>query len=321
MITRAPKLDQTLAVLNGLLGDYLVRTDNGLATELGLYCHGLPVSLTSEELATTYPNASARVCVLVHGVMSTEALWRFPETGEDYGSLLARDLGYTPCYVRYNSGRPIADNGLALSQLLAELVAFFPTPVTELLLVGYSMGGLLIRSACHFGAESHEDWLPLVQRAIYVGTPHSGAPAERVGRVVAKLLTQIPDPYTRLVAEIGNLRSSGLRDLGDADLRHEDRLTQADRLSLRDARHPVPLLASIRHHLIAGTWSSQAHLAALFGDTLVSVASATARHMRLVRDVVLPPEQIKVLPGIGHIGLAHHPAVYAEIKAWVEATS
>jgi hypothetical protein len=40
-----------------------------------------------------------------------------------------------------------------------------------------------------------------------------------------------------------------------------------------------------------------------------------------VRDVVLPQEQIKVLPGIGHIGLAHHPDVYAEIKAWVEATS
>src|SRR6185436_16834441 len=93
----------------------------------------------------------------------------------------------------------------------------------ELILIGYSMGGLLVRGACHVAALRQLAWLPRVKTAIYVGTPHLGAPAERVGRLVAKLLQAIPDPYTRLVGSLSDLRSAGVKNLGDADLRHEDR--------------------------------------------------------------------------------------------------
>ena len=34
------KLDRALAVLNGLVGDYLARTNNGLATEMACYRDG-----------------------------------------------------------------------------------------------------------------------------------------------------------------------------------------------------------------------------------------------------------------------------------------
>jgi triacylglycerol lipase len=311
------KLDTTLAVLNGLLGDYLARTDNGLATTMGCVLAGEPVALTRDGILRVHPTPSARVCVLVHGVLTTESVWAFPD-GSDYGSRLARDLGFTPFYLRYNSGRAIADNGALLAELLTQLMAAYPIQPVELVLIGYSMGGLLIRSACHVAAAASQPWLSQVHRAIYVGTPHSGAPAERAGRMLAKLLETIPDPYTRLIADVGNLRSSGLRDLGDADLRHADRASQGTRLSLRDARHPVPLLASMHHYLIAGSLTHQPYLGALFGDSIVPIASATAHGMRLAKDIELPEERVKILPGVSHLALAHHEDVYSQLKAWCE---
>jgi pimeloyl-ACP methyl ester carboxylesterase len=41
----------------------------------------------------------------------------------------------------------IADNGNELVGLLDELVAGWPVPVTEIVLIGHSMGGLVARSA------------------------------------------------------------------------------------------------------------------------------------------------------------------------------
>src|SRR5712671_2299493 len=96
-------LETTLAVLNGLVGNYLSRTGNGLATEMSLYRADLPLPAERAALAAAYPNASPRIVVLVHGLMTTESHWRMSD-GSDYGSLLERDLGWTAAYVRYNTG-------------------------------------------------------------------------------------------------------------------------------------------------------------------------------------------------------------------------
>src|SRR4051794_33871429 len=129
------KLDAALGILNGTVGDYLVRTGNALATPMML--------LPSKQETTT-----AKAVVLIHGLMGTEAHWTFPD-GSDYGSMLARDLGFTPLYLRYNSGQPIGENGAELSKLLEALVSGWSGPLEELLLIGHSMGGLVARAACH----------------------------------------------------------------------------------------------------------------------------------------------------------------------------
>jgi pimeloyl-ACP methyl ester carboxylesterase len=311
------KLDQTFAVLNGLLGDYLASRGNGLAIEMALYRDGEPLVLNRDGLHSAHPNASPRVVLLVHGMMCTETVFRFPD-GSDYGRKLEQDLGITSLYLRYNSGLAVADNGSALAALLQQLSEAYPVPIEELILLGYSMGGLLVRSACHFAAERGLPWLALVRRAIYVGTPHAGAPAERIGRVVAKILHAVPEPVTQLIGDIGDLRSAGVKDLGDADLRHEDRAALLGRLSLRDAHHPVPLLPQLRHGLIAASLSLDPRMAALFGDSIVPVSSATAAMMGSAMG--LPPECVKVLPGRSHLDLAHDPDVYAQIKLWCEET-
>ena len=318
------KLELALGILNGTIGDYLARTGNGLATPMELVHEGEPLALRRDRLSRAYPNASGRVVVLLHGVMCTESVFDFPEGG-DYGAFLARDFGVTPLYVRYNSGLAIASNGAAFADLLASLVREWPVPIEEILLLGYSMGGLVARSACHVASGPGYDWLRYVRRAIYVGTPHLGAPLERVGRAATKLLRAIGDPYAQLVGEIGDLRSDGVKDLGNADLRHEDRAPAAPHragvtLTLRDAAHPVPLLPSIQHYLIAGSLAAEPYLAAaaaaFFGDALVPLTSGT-NGLRAARGIrALPPTNVKVLANMAHLTLAHHPDVYAQIREW-----
>lgn len=305
------KLDEALALLNGLAGDYLARTNNGLATTLGLVHAGQPLLPNTASITRVHPQATGRVVVLVHGLMSTEAIWRMPD-GSDYGSRLHDDFGYTPFYVRYNSGLPIADNGAALASILETLVVAYPVPIKDLLLVGYSMGGLVVRSACHVAATSlttPSAWLPLVKNAIYVGTPHQGAPMERVGRVVQRVLQVVNDPYTKLIADITNLRSDGIKDLGDSDIRHEDRARRVVSVRLRDPQHPVPLLPSIQHHLIAGALMPEPWIADLLGDMVVPLQSATNALS----------DRVKVFPKLTHLDVPRDAGVYAQIKLWCEA--
>lgn len=304
------KLDFALAILNGALGDHLVRTGNGLATEMAFVRGGLPVP--PERLAA--PGSSGHLAVFVHGLMCTESAWTFAD-GADYGALLQRDCGYAPLYLRYNSGRAIADNGAALDALLERVVASWPVPVEEVLLLGYSMGGLVVRAACHVASARNSRWLASVRRAIYVGTPHRGAPLERLGRLATRTLAAIPDPTTRLIGQIANLRSDGLKDLGDADLRHVDRLASAQRLSLTDRRHPVPLLPSIAHHLVASTLL-EGELSLFFGDALVPVASATDGACTTRESLLLPPDHVRIVRGIAHVDLPRSPVVYEAIREW-----
>ncbi|MBX3204436.1 MAG: alpha/beta hydrolase [Labilithrix sp.] len=290
------KLGATLAILNGVVGDHLHATGNGLAVEMTV-ARGAP---------------GPRVVVFLHGLMCTEDVWAFPAgapsepgarcepvasfpDGTDYGALLERDLGIAPLYVRFNTGRRVADNGAELARLLEELTARHPV-IEEILLVGFSMGGLVIRSATHIAAAANMRWLGLVTRAFYLGTPHLGSPWERAGRWVVGLLRGIGDPYTELVAELADVRSGGIKDLGDA-------------------AHPLPLLPEIRHHFIAGF--VDARLAEAIGDALVPLASGTNGAVSDTQTI--PPHHVKIIPGLAHMTLAHHPAVYAHLRAWCEA--
>lgn len=320
-------VERILGVLNGVVGDYLNRTDNGLATPMQLMHEGRALAITRDALRAAHPEATPRIAVLVHGLMGTEFNWTMPD-GATYGSLLARDLGYTPFYLRYNTGRHISQNGEDLDRLLEQLVAEFPVAIDEIALVGHSMGGLVIRSACHAASENAESresgdadegrcWLPLVTRAFYLGTPHLGAPLERVGNAVSWLLDSIGNPYTRLVSQILDLRSSGIKDLRYANLRHEDwHGRDADEL-LTNRRHPVPLLPHIRHHLIAGAVSHDPRLAMLFGDAIVTVRSATGQARPADRSAPFPQEHVRIMAKFDHIRLSGEPEIYRQILAWI----
>jgi pimeloyl-ACP methyl ester carboxylesterase len=310
-------LEMLIGALNGTVGDYLKRTGNGLATPMELVHADRPLPAEREALLAAHPAPTGRLVVLVHGLMSTEHVFQH-EDGETYASMLARDLGYTPFAVRFNSGLHISENGEALDDLLERLARAYPVPIEEIALVGHSLGGLVIRSAAHAGSERERRWLPLCRRAFYLGSPHLGAPLERFGNALTWAMGKIGNPYTDLVADIINLRSSGVKDLRYGNLRREDwEGNDADAL-LQNRRHPVPLLPHIRHHLIAGTLIDDPLASVLFGDALVTLPSATGKARPQHRSAVFPEEHVRVLPSFNHLRLAHDPEVYAHLRAWCE---
>lgn len=314
-------LELAIGVLNGTIGDYLKRTGNGLATAMTLVRGGRAVPMDRASIAAAYPAASSRVVIFVHGLMSTETVWELDD-GSTYGTRLAQDFGITPVYVRFNSGLHVSENGEALDALLTQLLVEYPVPIEELILVGHSLGGLVIRSAAHAAAERESPWLALVKRAFYLGTPHLGAPLERFGNVLTWVLRKVGDtlgdPCTPLIADILNLRSSGVKDLRYANLRREDwEGSDADAL-LQNRRHPVPLLPHIRHHLVAATLSDDPVLLLLFGDAIVPLRSATGRARPPDRSALFPQEHVRVLSRLDHLSLAHETEVYALLRAWFE---
>jgi triacylglycerol lipase len=142
-------LELAIGVLNGLLGDYLKRTGNGLATPMQIFHGERAMPLAGGDHGFSTDLATPKVAVPVHGLMSTEAVWTMAD-GETYGSKLSRDLDVTPLTIRYNSGLHVSESGEALDARLEQLVDVYPLPVEELLLIGHSMGGLVLRSAAGY---------------------------------------------------------------------------------------------------------------------------------------------------------------------------
>ncbi len=291
----APGLGATLAsIVNGCFGDYLNQRDNGLAIDMAFYRHSEPLMLTAETLRDACPAPTGKLCILVHGLCCHEGAWDYPgNPARSYGSALHDDLGYTPFYLRYNTGLPIPFNGAALDALLEKLLAAYPVPVEEMVLIGHSMGGLVLRGACHFGAERGTAWVGKVSRVFYIGTPHEGAALEKVGHLVNSILHAVPNPITHLLGDVASQRSQGIKDL-----RHGTVVDGAAGIAA------VPWLTGAQHYMIAGTVTDDPeHLAGrLFGDGLVQPPQAG--------------ENVRLFPGVAHMELAHNDAVYEQIKTW-----
>ena len=184
-------LDLALGALNGVLGDRLEERGNALRMPMEL-CHaGRALALDADALRRSFPGATGRLAVFVHGLAGHDLVWRLyaqehwgdPET--TYGSLLARDLGYTPLYLRYNSGLHVSENGARLAERLEALVRAWPVAVDEIVLVGHSMGGLVARSACHQDAQNDRAWIRAVHHVVCLGSPHLGAPLEKLGNLAS----------------------------------------------------------------------------------------------------------------------------------------
>jgi PGAP1-like protein len=314
---RTPFANRALAALNGFAGDQLASEANHLAIHMALRVAGHDVPATPAVLATVVPDATTKMAVLVHGLAETEQSWvvNSPDGADSgYGPRLRAELGYTPVYVRYNSGRHISDNGRLLSRLLDELIAGWAVPVDEVLLVGHSMGGLVIRSACHYGSLDGRRWVPLVRHIVYLGSPHLGAPLARAAGLAGWALTRLPE--TRPFAPLVNGSSAGVKDLRYGYVRDEDWWgCDPDRCVL-DHRGDVPLLASANHHTISATVTADpdSPVGAVVGDLLVQPASVHGRH-RDGRDIPFAAEHRRRLGGFTHFHLLHHPSVWAAITS------
>jgi pimeloyl-ACP methyl ester carboxylesterase len=311
-LSTTPRGAAGIAAIAGLTGDALEEQGSPLAQPMAVRVEGVPVALEPDALAAVFPNATPRVVVFLHGLMETEFSWGRAET---YGSRLEHDLGYTPVFVRYNSGLRISRNGRCLSELMDELVAGWPVEVERIALVGHSMGGLVARSACHRGVEDGADWVGRVRQSVSLGTPHMGAPLEQAVHLLTAGLARLPE--TRPLANFLRRRSGGIRDLRQGSLVDED-WRDADPDALRAAAcAEVPLLDGATHCFVSATVTrSDRHpLGRLIGDTLVLKPSATGRSR--TRRIPFEEEFGMHVGGAHHFALLNHSAVYEKLRAWL----
>ncbi|OBI93178.1 esterase/lipase family protein [Mycobacterium asiaticum] len=315
-----PRVAGAIAAVNGIYGDELANRDNGFALAMEIRRKGQPVALTTDSLATAFPKATGRIAVFVHGWCMTErSWWRNPRTGEPlrpYGKRLRKDLGYTPIFLRYNTGFHISQNGQEMADLLDRVHGLWPTPVQEIVLVGHSMGGLVSRSACHYGLERGHAWTRAVRHVVCLGSPHLGADLEKGVNLASWALAKLPE--TRGISRFLNTRSSGVKDLRYGSLLDEDWRDRDPDEVLRDRCGEVPFLPEAVYHFVSTTAGPRA-LGLLVGDHLVRPKSAAGRGR--VRQVPFDAAHGLTLTGLNHFDLLNHPQVYDKLLEWLSQAS
>lgn len=302
-ITSRPGGAVFAGALNGLVGDHMVSIDNDLAVPMALFTSSLATGRAElphdrdgiRHAVADHPDRDlGHVVLFVHGLGETEHAWRIYDeasAGEGYAERIASAVGSVPLLVRYNTGQRIADNGAALSLLLTEVFRGWPEELRRLDLVGHSMGGLVLRYACHHAVETGQPWVSAVRRMVYLGSPHRGAPlAHRVDQLATRLSRY---SRSRSWGEFLDRRSAGIRDLV-AGVSEQD----------------VPLLAGASHHGVAACVTGSAHhpLANLLGDLLVPVDSARGA----ITDV-------EALPSSHHFHLLNDPRIHEHLLRWLAA--
>lgn len=304
-----------LAIVNGVLGDHLTEHDNPLCVHMAFRHNGAPLKLEPGSLRTAYPQARDELLVLLHGHCMNDLQWT-PDDAAPAHALAAME-GHSTLWLHYNTGRHISHNGRELADRLEPLVQAWPVPVRRIRLVGFSMGGLLARSAVHYAQTAGHSWPGKLVQLFFVGTPHHGSMVERAGNVVDRVLEA--SPYSRALARLGKIRSAGTTDLRHGSLRDEDWLAH-DRFAVpTDTRTPVPLPLGVRCYAIAAVAQPQpgALRSQWVGDGLVPLTSALGQHPNPAFDLCLPPTHTRTFYSTTHLGLLKEPAVFAQITQWM----
>jgi pimeloyl-ACP methyl ester carboxylesterase len=309
------KREAVLAALNGVLGDHLAASGNPLAIPMQLRRNGQPLELTSAGLEAGIPAPTGKILLLAHGLCMNDLQWR--RNGHDHGAALAAEGGYTPLYLHYNSGMHVSQNGHAFAGMLETLLQAWPVPVEQLVIAGHSMGGLLARSACHYGQLAGHGWLKHLRQLVFLGTPHHGAPLERGGNWVTVILEV--SPYTAALARLAKIRSAGITDLRhgsilDDDWRHGDRFA---RTSLKKGTIALP--QGVQCFAMGVTLSRQGSdpQKSLLGDGLVPLQSALGRQKDGTPDLDFPDSQQWAGYGMNHMDLLDDARVYEQLRKWL----
>lgn len=310
--------------VNGMWGDMLAERHPDLALCMSLRVDGRDIPVSPDAIRAAYAEATGRIVVFVHGWCDNAESWQrhalqrnasadAPVGTVDYGAALRRELGYTPVYIRYNTGLHISDNGRALAELLQSLHACWPVPVETLALVGHSMGGLVARSACR--AEPSYTWTGDLRHVICLGSPHLGAPLEKGVNALAWALARVPE--TQGVARLINLRSRGVKDLRFGSCAETDWQGVDPDEFLRDRCTEVPFLPHATYCFVGATLSAAPGSVAgrLVGDVLVLWPSASGRGRR--RQIPFGSDRGRHLGGMHHLELLNSPRVYPLLRDWL----
>jgi pimeloyl-ACP methyl ester carboxylesterase len=299
------------SALNGVVGDYLEEKENPLKITMQFTHQGKPLPVDNKSLAEM-PNINGKILLMVHGICMNDTQWTHKK--HNHGEALAEELDKTLLYLYYNSGRHISTNGQNLNELLEDLILNWSVPVEELVIVGHSMGGLVSRSALHYGQQQQKTWTKYLKKIVFLGTPHHGAPLERAGNYIDNILELIP--YAKPFARLGKIRSAGVTDLRYSSLIDED-WQGVDRFEMRkDSRQNIPLPEQIECYSMAASKGKETDFLSL-GDGLVEVKSALGLHEDLAKQLHFKKENTWIFYENTHFSLLSNLEVYTKIKEWL----
>lgn len=327
--TPAFAADAVLGLVNGLIGDHLRERGNGL--DMGMRLRFDDRFFEPCETAAVMGDAATpKLALFIHGLSATEASWSlyaeecWGSPDVTFATKLRDDLGYTPVFLRYNSGLHISENGRELSRLLDELLAHWPVPLVDLAIIGHSMGGLIARSATHYAA-AHEvtddgvrpGWLSKLRHVFTLGSPHLGSPLEKAGHAATSFLGAIPTPATQVVASVARRRSAAIKDLRHGYLVDEDWVGKDPDAWLSTPRTEVAFVDGVTYVFIGAsiTKDPEHPLGQLVGDFLVRLPSSTYEHVETQRSKFTIEK--RVFGGLHHMNLQIRPEVYEQLKTWL----
>lgn len=307
--------DILIAAINGVVGDHLEKSENPLALQMTFRHLGRDLQLGPDELGAGIPDARGHVLIAVHGLCMTDLQWS--REGYSHVDMLAQQLQATPVYLRYNSGRHISQNGREFSSAMELLIANWPAKVTRITLLTHSMGGLVARSACHYGMQKQQGWLRKLKSVVFLGTPHHGAPLERGGNIFQRAVGVIP--FAGPLSRLGMLRSAGVTDLRygaliDEDWNRRDRFEHAP-----DDRTVISLPPGVHYFAAAATLGKSLGDAKdmLLGDGLVPVDSALGQHPESARCLYFSPSQQALFREASHWDLLYRKEVGEQVLQWL----
>jgi pimeloyl-ACP methyl ester carboxylesterase len=311
-----------LGAVNGFLGDRITEEQPALAPQMRMRVHGgrlrrVPANLVADVEATG--TATGKLAVFIHGLCETDLCWSFAAEKRwgdrtcTYGSRLRDDDGWTPLYLNFNTGLHVSENGRELAEQMEELVRLWPVPVTEIALIGHSLGGLVARSAAHQANALDHAWLKPLRHVVGLGTPHLGAPLERFANWGTHRLARLPE--TRPFATLINQRSVGIKDMRYGAMLEEDWLGfDADEL-LTDRCTPAVLLSGVAYSVASATLSREPH--GLFAHDLL-VQHGSAHGIGKVRSIPFDHERTFHLGGRKHhFDLLADQRVYEQLRSWL----
>jgi pimeloyl-ACP methyl ester carboxylesterase len=310
-----------IGAVSGFLGDRMAQRQRALAPEMRIRLHRgrlrrLTATLAAD--AAESGNTTGRLVLFLHGLCETDTCWSFAahrRWGDrtcTYGSML-RDDGWTPLYVNYNSGLRVSANARELAEHLEELVQRWPEAVTEIALVGHSMGGLIARSAAHQARDHDHAWLAKLRHVIGLAAPHLGVPLERLANWGAHRLDRLPE--TRPFATWLNRRSVGMKDMRYGALLEADWLGYDPDELLTDRCTPADLLPGISYCVASATLSRATH--GPFAHDLL-VQHSSAHGIGKVRTIPFEVDRTFHLGGRKHhFDLLADARLYEQLRTWL----